>query len=99
MIWGDNVGGVIAYPNNDFDPFPNCLGTQLMPDFYEPDLGTTPDDPFARDADSKLVRRSYWLDMSDRSLVLTMTSGICGRAKPEHLLCPRKWPFRGRERT
>ena len=47
-----------------------------MPDFYKPDLGANPDDPFARDTDGKLVRRGYWLDMSDRSLVLTMTSGV-----------------------
>ncbi|MDD9921733.1 MAG: hypothetical protein OXQ92_05555 [Boseongicola sp.] len=47
-----------------------------MPDFYKPDLGSNPDDPFARDADGKLVRRGYWLDMSDRSLVLAMTTGI-----------------------
>ena len=47
-----------------------------MTQFYKPDLGTNPDDPFARDADGKLVRRGYWLDMSDRSLILTMTSGI-----------------------
>ena len=54
-----------------------------MARFYEPDLGATPDDPFARDADGKLVRRSYWLDMSDRSLVLTMTSGIGARITNE----------------
>jgi len=47
-----------------------------MLDFYKPDLGNNPDDPFARDADSKLVRRGYWLDMGDRSLVLAMTAGI-----------------------
>ena len=47
-----------------------------MPNFYKPDLGSNPDDPFARDADDKLVRRGYWLDMSDRSLVLAMTQGI-----------------------
>ena len=47
-----------------------------MTRFYKPDLGRTPDDPFARDADGKLVRRSYWLDMSDRSLILAMTNGI-----------------------
>lgn len=47
-----------------------------MPQFYSPDLGQNPDDPFARDANDKLVRRSYWLDMSDRSLILTMTAGI-----------------------
>ncbi len=44
--------------------------------FYSPDLGAQPDNPFARDADSKLVRRDYWLGMSDRSVVLAMTQGI-----------------------
>jgi len=44
--------------------------------FYEPDLSVNPNSPFARDASNKLVRRSYWLDMPDRSLVLAMTQGI-----------------------
>ena len=47
-----------------------------MPDFYRPDLGAEPDSPFARDADGKLVRRAYWLDLSDRSMVLALTQGI-----------------------
>jgi hypothetical protein len=47
-----------------------------MPDFYRPDLGAEPDSPFARDAEGKLVRRTYWLDMSDRSMVLALTQGI-----------------------
>ncbi len=47
-----------------------------MPRFFEPDLGTNPDDPFARDAENKLIRRSYWLDLSDTSLVLTLNQGI-----------------------
>ncbi len=47
-----------------------------MAQFYRPDLGAKPDDPFARDADGKLVRRLYWLDMSDRSMVLAMTNGV-----------------------
>ena len=47
-----------------------------MGQFYKPDLGRNPGDPFARDGDGKLVRRGYWLDMSDRSLVLAMTNGI-----------------------
>ena len=47
-----------------------------MPEFYKPDLGANSDDPFARDGDGKLVRRSYWLDMSDRSIVMVMTNGI-----------------------
>src|SRR6516164_7066661 len=47
-----------------------------MPRFYQPDLGSEPDSPFARDGNNKLVRRSYWLDMNDRSLVMVMTQGI-----------------------
>jgi hypothetical protein len=47
-----------------------------MPRFYQPDLGANPDDPFARDNDGKLVRRGFWLDMSDRSVVLAMAQGI-----------------------
>jgi hypothetical protein len=47
-----------------------------MPRFFEPDLSVDHDSPFARDASNKLVRRSYWLDMPDRSLVLAMTQGI-----------------------
>jgi hypothetical protein len=47
-----------------------------MPRFYEPDLSADINSPFARDANNRLVRRSYWLDMNDRSLVLAMTQGI-----------------------
>ncbi len=47
-----------------------------MSQFYRPDLGANPDDPFARDGDGKLVRRSFWLDMSDRSMILAMTGGV-----------------------
>ena len=47
-----------------------------MRDFYKPDLGANSDDPFARDGDGKLVRRGYWLDMSDRSIIMIMTNGI-----------------------
>lgn len=47
-----------------------------MPRFYEPDLTTNRDSPFVRDANNKLVRRSYWMDMNDRTLVMVMTQGI-----------------------
>ena len=60
-----------------------------MARFHQPDLGANPDDPFARDTEGKLVRRSFWLDMSDRSLVLAMTQGlgadIPNEAKRAHL--------------
>ena len=44
--------------------------------FYTPDLAAGGDNPFVRDADGKLIRRNFWLDMSDRSIVLVMTNGI-----------------------
>ena len=44
--------------------------------YYEPDLTANVDSPFVRDANNKLIRRSYWLDMDDKTLVLVMTKGI-----------------------
>jgi len=47
-----------------------------MTRFYQPDLSQDINSPFIRDAFDKLVRRSYWLDMNDRTLVMVMTNGI-----------------------
>ena len=47
-----------------------------MPRFYQPDLSQSIDSPFVRDGADKLVRRSYWLDMDDRTLVMLMVNGI-----------------------
>jgi hypothetical protein len=47
-----------------------------MTRFYEPDLTVNFDNPFVRDANNKLLRRSYWLDMNDHTLVMVMTKGI-----------------------
>ena len=47
-----------------------------MAQFYQPDLSENIDNPFVRDGNNKLVRRSYWLDMNDRTLVMVMTNGI-----------------------
>jgi hypothetical protein len=47
-----------------------------MPRFYQPDLSKDVDSPFARDGADKLVRRSYWLDMNDRSIVMALINGI-----------------------
>ena len=55
-----------------------------MAEFFTPDLGANPDDPFARDENGKLVRRGYWLDMSDRSIVLALTQGIGARLSNAH---------------
>ena len=47
-----------------------------MTRFFQPDLSENIDNPFVRDGNNKLVRRSYWLDMNDRTLVMVMTNGI-----------------------
>ena len=47
-----------------------------MTRFYQPDLSHDIDSPFIRDGADKLVRRSYWLDMNDRTLVMVMVNGI-----------------------
>jgi hypothetical protein len=47
-----------------------------MTRFYTPDLSQDIDSPFVRDGDNKLVRRSYWQDMDDRTLVMVMVNGI-----------------------
>jgi hypothetical protein len=46
-----------------------------MTRFYQPDLSENIDSPLVRDGNNKLVRRSYWLDMNDRTLVMAMTNG------------------------
>jgi len=48
----------------------------IVAQYYQPDLGAEPDSPFARNAANKLVRRSYWLDLNDRSLVMVLVNGI-----------------------
>ena len=53
-----------------------------MTRFYQPDLSENIDSPFVRDGTNKLVRRSYWLDMDDRTLVLVMVNGI-GKKKSD----------------
>jgi hypothetical protein len=47
-----------------------------MTKFHQPDLSQDIDSPFVRDGADKLVRRSYWLDMNDRTLVMVMVNGI-----------------------
>jgi hypothetical protein len=47
-----------------------------MARFYQPDLSHEIDSPFVRDGADKLVRRSYWLDMDDRTLGMVMVNGI-----------------------
>jgi len=43
-----------------------------MGKFYEPPLDGPAENPFMRDGEGKLIKRGYWLDMSDRTLVRIM---------------------------
>jgi hypothetical protein len=48
----------------------------LMSNFYNPNLEIDLDSPFTRDENNKLIRRSYWMDKSDKSLLMLMDRGI-----------------------
>jgi hypothetical protein len=61
---------------NSAEKFLSINRKQPMTRFYQPDLSENIDSPFVRDGNNKLVRRSYWLDMNDRTLVMVMTNGI-----------------------
>jgi hypothetical protein len=47
-----------------------------MARFYQPDLSQNIDSPFVRDGDNRFVRRCYWLDIDDGTLVMMMVNGI-----------------------
>jgi hypothetical protein len=59
-----------------------------MSRFYEPDLTANPDSPFVRDASNKLVRRSYRMDMTDKTLVTVIGIGanLTNDEKRAHLI-------------
>ena len=58
--------------------------------FYKPDYSNNTNSPFARDNNNKLIRRSYWLDLPDQSLILLFTKGIgkdlTNEEKKNHLI-------------
>jgi hypothetical protein len=54
----------------------NIRAKRIVKRFYQPDLSDNIDSPFVREGANKLVRRSYWLDMDDRTLVMVMVNGI-----------------------
>ncbi len=56
----------------------------MSSEYYTPDLGQERDSPFARGADGKLVRRAFWLDMGDRSVVLALTQGVGANLSNDH---------------
>ena len=44
--------------------------------YYKPDFSIDPNSPFARDAQNRLVRKSYWYDMTDASIISLFNTGI-----------------------
>lgn len=44
--------------------------------YFKPDFSINPDSPFARDSNNRLVRRSFWLALTDTSIVMLFTNGI-----------------------
>ena len=80
---GLKVGGFVAsIPAHNYitvislDSWHSRSKITVMTKFYSPNLGVNPEDPFARDGEDKLVRRAYWLGLSDQSIVLAMTQGV-----------------------
>jgi hypothetical protein len=47
--------------------------------FFQPPFDGIADDPFMRDGEERLIRRGYWLSLSDRSVLQIMTDGIGAR--------------------
>ena len=47
-----------------------------MSKYYKPDFAADPNSPFARDNNNKLVRKNYWYDLQDSSIVSLFRSGI-----------------------
>ncbi len=62
--------------------------------FYKPNFALEPDSPFARDKNNKLVRRSYWYDLQDISIVNLLKEGIgshlSNEEKRNHLIDIKK---------
>ena len=58
--------------------------------FFKPNFSINPDSPFARDKDDKLIRKSFWLDLTDDSIVMLFNNGIgkdlTNEEKKNHLI-------------
>ena len=44
--------------------------------FYKPNFAVEIDSPFARDKNNKLLRKNYWYDLQDISIVSLLKDGI-----------------------
>ena len=58
--------------------------------YYKPDFSKDLNSPFARDENNKLIRRSYWLDLPDQSVIMIFTQGVgkdlTNQEKKNHLI-------------
>ena len=61
-----------------------------MTKFYTPNYALDPNSPFARDSKNNLVRKSYWYDLQDNSIISLFESGIgatlTNEEKKNHLI-------------
>jgi len=58
--------------------------------YYKPDFSKDLNSPFARDENNKLIRRNYWLDLPDQSVIMIFTQGVgkdlTNQEKKNHLI-------------
>lgn len=58
--------------------------------YFKPNFSIHPDSPFARDKDNRLIRRSYWLNLTDDSIIMLFANGIgkdlTNEEKKNHLI-------------
>ncbi len=61
-----------------------------MKNFYVPNYAMDPNSPFARDSENKLVRKNYWYDLQDNSIITLFQTGIgavlTNEEKKNHLI-------------
>ena len=65
-----------------------------MKKFYTPNYAIDPSSPFARDSANNLIRKSYWYDLQDSSIVSLFKNGIganlTNEEKKNHLIDIKK---------
>ena len=58
--------------------------------YFKPNFSIHPDSPFARDKHNRLIRRSYWLNLTDDSIIMLFANGIgkdlTNEEKKNHLI-------------
>jgi hypothetical protein len=75
-----------AFGSEGFGLFLVFRSMEVVPvsQFYAPELSGNSNSPFARDENDQLIRRSFWLDMSDRSVIMALTQGVGANLSNDH---------------